>query len=66
MHSLFMRDRAALIELFVDGSSANRHFHNMAFWYGRTYHGLNGMSLQPNSVLSLVRSVINDMDMNSY
>lgn len=34
-----MRDRAVLIELFVDGSGANRHFHNLANWYGRNYIG---------------------------
>jgi capsular polysaccharide biosynthesis protein len=32
MHNIFMRDRATLIELFVDGSSVNRHFHNLANW----------------------------------
>ena len=30
--------QAALVELFVDGSSANRHFHNLAKWQGRQYH----------------------------
>ena len=40
MHNIFMRDRATLIELFVDGSSVNRHFHNLAFWYGRNYNGV--------------------------
>lgn len=34
-----MRDRAVLIELFIDGSEANRHFHNLANWYGRSYIG---------------------------
>ena len=38
MHNVFMPDRAALVELFVDGSSANRHFHNLAKWQGRQYH----------------------------
>ena len=39
MHNVFMPDRAALMELFVDGSSANRHFHNLAFWAGHGYSG---------------------------
>lgn len=39
MHNVFMADRAHLIELFVDGSSANRHFHNLAFWAGHGYRG---------------------------
>jgi capsular polysaccharide biosynthesis protein len=32
MHNVFMPDRGSLVELFVDGSSANRHFHNLATW----------------------------------
>ena len=65
MHSLFMRDRAALVELFVDGSSANRHFHNMAFWYGREYQGISG-SLDPQQILTAVRTIIEKMDLKSY
>ena len=37
MHNIFMPDRATLIELFIDGSSANRHFHNLAYWSGHNY-----------------------------
>lgn len=65
MHSLFMRDRAALIELFVDGSSANRHFHNMALWYGRTYAEVGG-STSPEQVLPQVRRIIAEMNLDSY
>ena len=36
LHNIFMPDRAALVELFIDGSSANRHFHNLARWQGRS------------------------------
>lgn len=39
LHNIFMPDRAALVELFIDGSSANRHFHNLARWQGRAYYG---------------------------
>ena len=65
MHSLFMRDRAALIELFVGGSSANRHFHNMAFWYGRTYRSLNGPG-RAEEIVPALRSVIREMDLTTY
>jgi hypothetical protein len=37
MHNIFMRDRAVLMEVFIDGSGANKHFHNLAKWYGRKY-----------------------------
>ena len=36
-HNVFMPRRAQLVELFVDGSSANRHFHNLATWAGHGY-----------------------------
>jgi hypothetical protein len=65
MHSLFMRDRAALIELFVDGSSANRHFHNMAWWYGRSYSSVN-LVRDMNSVVSVTRKTIASMDLDTY
>ena len=67
MHNIFMRDRAMLIELFVDGSSVNRHFHNLAHWYGRSYRGMN--SNNPISIPALVRTVqdaINSIDINKY
>jgi len=38
-----MPDRAHLIELFVDGSGSNKHFHNLARWRGRT----GSMSINP-------------------
>lgn len=65
MHSLFMRDRAALVELFVDGSGANRHFHNMAYWYGRQYQSVSG-SLDPQRLLPIVRSIVEGMDLDGY
>jgi hypothetical protein len=67
MHNIFMRDRAVLIELFVDGSSVNRHFHNLAFWFGRSYRGVN--TLNPISIpelLSTVRSAIASVDVTKY
>ena len=37
MHNIFMPDRAVLIELHIDNSAANQHFHNLAHWQGRKY-----------------------------
>ena len=50
VHNIFMRDRAVLVELSIDGSGGNRHFHNLAYWYGRTYENLspsNDMIIHP-------------------
>jgi hypothetical protein len=38
MHSVFMRDRARLVEIVPSAASAgNRHYQNMAAWSGRRY-----------------------------
>eukprot|EP01033_Poteriospumella_lacustris_P001401 gene1401-1017_t len=67
MHNIFMRDRASLIELFIDGSGANRHFHNLAGWYGRKYEGVS-MSNPVNieELLRIVRRHISSIDLNAY
>jgi hypothetical protein len=51
----------------VDGSGANRHFHNLAFWFGRRYHGLavdNPINIAElkDAVLSAIRGT----DTNKY
>lgn len=67
MHNIFMRDRAVLIELFVDGSQANKHFHNLARWFGRDYVGKSMPNPVPvQEVVSIVRGKIAAMDLNSY
>jgi hypothetical protein len=59
--------RAALIELFVDGSSANRHFHNLAFWYGRRYNGLSiNNPIDVGQLKDAVLAAIGGTDVNSY
>lgn len=68
MHNIFMPDRSVLIELFVDGSSANRHFHNLAYWYGRPYIGEKQMSnpVDLNKIIGYVRNALDKIDPNSY
>ena len=67
MHNIFMRDRATLIELSIDGSSANRHFHNLANWYGRKY-----FDLMPNNPVNVgelksrVRDAISQVNIDKY
>lgn len=67
MHNIFMRDRAAVVELFVDGSSVNRHFHNLAFWFGRNYRGVSiSNPVKIPELLSLVEEVIRSINTKSY
>eukprot|EP01038_Epipyxis_sp_PR26KG_P009751 gene9751-13118_t len=67
MHSIFMRDRASLIELAIDGSSANRHFHNLALWAGKGYQGV-GISNPVDCMMlkGIVQKTINQIDINKY
>ena len=67
MHNIFMRDRAALIELFIDGSGVNRHFHNLANWFGRTYNGVSASNpISINSLLHDVENAIQNIDTSKY
>jgi hypothetical protein len=67
MHNLFLRDRGVLMELHVDGSSGNRHFHNLAHWYGREYQEVNARNpVDVTEIVQRVRSVIEKMDLDSY
>eukprot|EP00633_Aureoumbra_lagunensis_P009617 CAMPEP_0197311278 /NCGR_PEP_ID=MMETSP0891-20130614/9771_1 /TAXON_ID=44058 ORGANISM="Aureoumbra lagunensis, Strain CCMP1510" /NCGR_SAMPLE_ID=MMETSP0891 /ASSEMBLY_ACC=CAM_ASM_000534 /LENGTH=240 /DNA_ID=CAMNT_0042797315 /DNA_START=923 /DNA_END=1641 /DNA_ORIENTATION=- len=60
LHNIFMPDRAALVELFIDSSQANRHFHNFAKWQGRKYFSKPFPNPIPtDELLKLVSSAIN-------
>lgn len=67
MHNIFMRDRAALIELFIDGSAVNRHFHNLAHWYGRRYDGVPiSNPIQIDRLVGIVQNAIESIDVKRY
>jgi capsular polysaccharide biosynthesis protein len=67
MHNIFMRDRAALIELFVDGSANNRHFHNLAAWFGRHYEGISiSNPIDVPELLAAVETAVKKIDVNAY
>ena len=67
MHNIFMRDRAVLIEMFVDGSGVNRHFHNLAHWYGRKYIGRDFSNpVDTVSLQQLLVQTIESIDLRSY
>lgn len=63
MHNVFMPDRAALVELFVDGSSANRHFHNLATWAGHRYEGrVMSNPVDTAGALRMVQAAVESVD----
>lgn len=67
MHNIFMRPRATLIEIFIDGSGVNRHFHNLAFWSGHRY--VDFVSQNPVNTDKLkgeVRKAVEAMDLSTY
>jgi hypothetical protein len=67
MHNIFMRDRAVLMEIQVDGSGGNRHFHNLAHWFGRIYYDVPAMNpVDVNDIVRRVREAIRNIDLNSY
>ena len=67
MHNIFMRDRATLIELSVDGSGGLRHFYNLANWYGRKYVGLNvNNPIDIPSLMSTIVQTIEETDLSQY
>ena len=49
-----------MIELFIDGSDQNRHFHNLAHWYGRAYVGVSINN--PIDVGQMVRTVVAEIE----
>lgn len=67
MHNIFMRDRAVLIELSVDGSGGNRHFHNLARWYGRDYVNLvPGNPIDASSLTAAVEKAVKKLNLDRY
>lgn len=67
MHNIFMPDRATLVELHIDGSGANQHFHNLAHWQGRQY--VAKTSRNPIDVGDLYRTIeglVKGMDLRKY
>ena len=67
MHNIFMRDRAVLIEIKVDGSGVHKHFHNLAHWYGREYIEIVVSNpVDVKLIIDQVKDVIIGMDLKSY
>jgi protein O-GlcNAc transferase len=69
MHAIFMRDRGVLIELHIDASGANRHFHNLALWSGHRYvtdGRLDSNPVKVDQLLSVVSREIESMNLDTY
>eukprot|EP00293_Proteomonas_sulcata_P012576 CAMPEP_0184306484 /NCGR_PEP_ID=MMETSP1049-20130417/15474_1 /TAXON_ID=77928 /ORGANISM="Proteomonas sulcata, Strain CCMP704" /LENGTH=350 /DNA_ID=CAMNT_0026618761 /DNA_START=34 /DNA_END=1086 /DNA_ORIENTATION=+ len=57
-HTLFLPDRAHLVEVFIQGSSANKHFQNFARWRGVGYTPVSGSGASAVNILKLKEVVI--------
>lgn len=67
MHNIFMRDRAVLMELSVDGSGGLRHFHNLARWFGRKYVGVSpGNPIDVNDLRQNLIDVVEGISLDEY
>eukprot|EP00614_Pseudopedinella_elastica_P013743 CAMPEP_0172585074 /NCGR_PEP_ID=MMETSP1068-20121228/4546_1 /TAXON_ID=35684 /ORGANISM="Pseudopedinella elastica, Strain CCMP716" /LENGTH=568 /DNA_ID=CAMNT_0013379417 /DNA_START=188 /DNA_END=1895 /DNA_ORIENTATION=- len=67
MHNIFMPDRGVLVELHIDNSGSNQHFHNLARWQGRKYLTQNmGNPINTNELKRLVASAVESIDINTY
>ena len=67
MHNIFMRPRATLIEIFIDGSSVNRHFHNLAFWSGHKYVDFQSNNpVNTEKLKAEIRKTVEAMDLSQY
>ena len=67
MHNIFMPDRAVLVELHIDGSSPNQHFHNLAKWSGHQYINLAPRNpVPPGQLIGVVRQAIAAVDVKGY
>jgi len=69
MHNIFMRDRATLMEIFISNSGANRHFHNLASWYGRRYVPVDpggGDIINVDWLYSSVADEIEKLDLSAW
>lgn len=65
LHNIFMPDRAALVELFIDSSQANRHFHNFAKWHGHRYFSKPMINPIPTSdLIRLVTQAVESIDLS--
>lgn len=67
MHNIYMPDRAVLMELHIDNSGANQHFHNLARWQGRQYKSLTmGNPIDVGALTDAVSKAVESIDVSKY
>eukprot|EP00903_Cladosiphon_okamuranus_P018385 g16911.t1 len=66
-HIIFAPDRAHLIELQIDQTTARKHFNNLAKWSGRLYTARGGRNpVDVGGTQSMVRNAIDGMDLSRH
>lgn len=69
MHSVFMSDRAMLIELGIDGSGGLKHFENLQKWRRSEHQYVRINAKNPvdvNQVFNKVKEMVGKVDISSY
>lgn len=66
-HIIFTPDRAHLIELQIDQTTARKHFNNLAKWSGHGYTSRGGPNpVSVEGTQAMVRQAINEMDLTRH
>lgn len=66
-HVIFTPDRAHLIELQIDQTTARKHFNNLAKWSGHLYSSQGGRNpVSVEGTQAMVRKAIDAMDLSKH
>lgn len=66
-HIIFAPDRAHLIELQIDETTARKHFNNLAKWSGHLYTARGGGNpVDVEGTQAMVRKAIGEMDLSKH
>ena len=67
MHCVFLRDRAVVVELPIDGAGGNLHFHNLALWSGHKYViGPDDNPVNIPLLVSVIKSQVESINLAAY
>ncbi|CAM9161265.1 unnamed protein product, partial [Hapterophycus canaliculatus] len=66
-HIIFTPDRASLIELQIDQTTARKHFNNLSKWSGHGYTAKGGPNpVSVEGTQRMVRQAIEAMDLSAH
>lgn len=66
-HIIFTPDRAGLIELQIDKTTARKHFNNLSKWSGHGYAAKGGLNpVGVSDTQAMVRQAIGKLDLSTH